>query len=225
MEQATAVSDLLALNAKLDDLAVQVAFLTEQARETARRQQERSELVHDLLPIANDAVGLVTEQLEEIQEYVDLEDLLRLVKRLMRNGRNLDRMFDRLESLMDLAQTLGPLSDSIFEKATDSLQAAEQRGYFALAKGGARAVDRVASSLTPDDLDCLANNAVVVIAAFQGLCQPVESASVRSLLRQMRDPDVRKGIAVVMRMLRAVGARAGSEQQVTAATQSGAGGG
>jgi hypothetical protein len=220
MEQAPTISDLATLNAKLDDLASQVAFLTEQARETARRQQERSELVHDLLPIANDAVGLVTEQLEEIQGYVDLSDLLRLLKRLLRNTRNLDRMFDQLESLMDLAQTLGPLSDSIFEKATDSLQAAEQRGYFALAKGGARAVDRVARSLTPDDLDCLANNAVVVIAAFQGLCQPVESASIRSLLGQMRDPDVRRGIAVAMRMLRAIGARAGSEQQVTVAAQS-----
>ncbi len=138
MEQALAVSDLAALNAKLDELSAQVAFLAEQARDTARRQQERAELIHDLLPIANDAVGLVTEQLDEIQGYVDLSDLLRLLKRLLRNGRNLDRMLDQLESLMDLAQTVGPLSDSIFEKATDVLQAADQKGYFALATGGAR---------------------------------------------------------------------------------------
>ena len=211
MEQAPAISDLAALNAKLDDLAAQVAFLTEQARETARRQQERSELMRDLAPIANDAVGLVTEQLEEIQGYVDLSDLLRLMKRLLRNGRNLDHMFDRLESLMDLAQTVGPLSDSIFEKATDTLQAAEQRGYFALARGGAQAVDKVATSLGPEDLDKLADSLVVLLGALKHAGEPVES-STRGLLRQMRDPEVRRGLAVVMRMLRTIGEQAKAQK-------------
>ena len=205
MEQALAVSDLAALNAKLDELSAQVALLAEQARETARRQQERAELMHDLLPIANDAVGLVTEQLDEIQGYVDLSDLLRLLKRLLRNGRNLDRMLDQLESLMDLAQTIGPLSDSIFEKATDVLQAADQRGYFALATGGAKAVDKVAASLAPEDLDRLADNLVVVLAGFKELDQPAD-AGLRSLLKQMRDPEVQRGLAAFLRVLRAIGA-------------------
>ena len=205
MDQALAVSDLAALNAKLDELSAQVAFLTEQARDTARRQQERAELLHDVLPIANDAVGLVTEQLDEIQGYVDLSDLLRLLKRLLRNGRNLDRMLDQLESLMDLAQTIGPLSDSIFEKATDVLQAADQRGYFALATGGAKAVDKVATSLTPEDLDRLADNLVVVLAAFKELDQPADPG-IRPLLKQMRDPEVQRGLAAVLRVMRAIGA-------------------
>jgi uncharacterized protein YjgD (DUF1641 family) len=205
MEQVPAVSDLAELNAKLDELTAQVAFLTEQARDTARRQQERAELLHDVLPIANDAVGLVTEQLDEIQGYVDLSDLLRLLKRLLRNGRNLDRMLDQLESLMDLAQTIGPLSDSIFEKATDVLQAADQRGYFALATGGAKAVDKVAASLTPEDLDRLADNLVVVLAGFKELDQPADPG-IRPLLKQMRDPEVQRGLAAVLRVLRAIGA-------------------
>ncbi len=69
-------------------------------------------------------------------------------------------------------------------------------------------MDRVASSLTPEDLDCLANNAVVVLAAFQGLCEPVDTPSTWSLMKQMRDPEVRRGLAVVTRMLRAIGAKA-----------------
>lgn len=215
MEQSTAVSDVAALNAKLDALAVQVEFLTEQARQTARRQQERSELVHDLMPIANDAVGLVTEQLEEIQEYVDLSDLLRLMKRLMRNSRNLDRMFDRLESLMDLAQTAGPLANSVFEKVTDQLEIAERKGYFALASGAVRTVDKAAAALTPEDIGRLAENIVVLAGVFKELDEPVDP-SMLSLMRQIRDPDVRRGFAKVMRMLRAFGAHAATEQQATA---------
>jgi hypothetical protein len=219
MDQAAAPSDLASLGvlaatltAKLDQLSDQVRYLEDQARLAERRQHERTELMHDLLPIANDAVGLVTQQLDEIQEYVDLSDLLRLLKRLLRNGRNLDRMFDQLESLMDLAQTMGPLSDSVFEKATDVLQAAEQRGYFALAKGGGRAVDRVATSLTPEDVDRLADNVVVLLEAFKGIDEPVDSTSARSLLGQLRDPDTRRGLAVAMRVLRALGQHAAAQR-------------
>ena len=78
------------LNQKLDLLTAQVQYLTEQAQIAERQRQERAELMRDLTPIANDAFRLTTEQLEEIQEYVDLDDLLRLLKRLLRNGRNLE---------------------------------------------------------------------------------------------------------------------------------------
>ena len=92
--------------------------------------------MHDVMPIVNDAFRLTVEQLEEVQEYVDLGDLLRLLKRLLRNGRNIDKMLDQLESMMDLVQTVGPLTDSAFEKATDLLQTAEDKGYFGFARGG-----------------------------------------------------------------------------------------
>jgi hypothetical protein len=221
MPTPAAPAELAVLEQKLDVLSVQMNYLIEQAQETARRQRERSELLHDALPIANDALGLVTEQLDEIQGYIDLSDILRLLKRLLRNGRNIDRMLDQLEGLMDLASTAGPLANDVFGRITDQLEVAEQRGYFALARGGARAVDRVAGSLTPEDLDCLANNAVVALAAFQGLCQPVDTPSTLGLLKQMRDPDTRRGLAVVMRMLRALGAEAAAKEQATAVAESG----
>jgi uncharacterized protein YjgD (DUF1641 family) len=207
MEQALASSGLVDLNAKLDALSAQVQYLTEQAQQAERKQQTRTELMHDVLPIANDAVELVTTQLEEIQAYVDLSDLLRLVKRLLRNGRNIDRLLDRLESFIDLAQTMGPLGDNMLEKATDVLQAAEQRGYFALARGGAQSIDKVASSLSAEDVDRLAENIVVVLEAFKGLSDPVDRTSTRSLMAQLRDPDTRRGLAAVLHMLNIIGKR------------------
>ena len=146
------------LNQKIDLLTAQVQFLTEQAQRAERERQERAELMHDLMPIANDAFRLATEQLEEVQEYVDLGDLLRLLKRLLRNGRNIEKMLDQLESLMDLAQTVGPLTDSAFEKATDLLQIAEQKGYFGFARGGMRIMDNVVTSFSEEDVRRLGDN-------------------------------------------------------------------
>ncbi len=212
------------LNAKLDALTTQVAYLTEQAQAAERGRQERAELMHDVMPIVNDAFRLTTEQLEEVQEYVDLGDLLRLLKRLLRNGRNIEKMLDQLESLMDLAQTVGPLTDSAFEKATDLLQTAEHKGYFAFARGGMQIADNIVTSFSPQDVEALGDNVVLILNVVKDMTQPqimsfvkntvasVEGevakpvdTSLMALLRQMNDPAVRRGLAQTMRVLRVVG--------------------
>src|SRR5512143_1665491 len=93
---------LIELNQKLDSLTTQVAYLTEQAQQSERDRASRAELMRDLTPIANDAFRIATEQLEEVQDYVNLADLLNLLKRLLRNGRNLETLLDQFESAMDL---------------------------------------------------------------------------------------------------------------------------
>ncbi|MCW5880230.1 MAG: DUF1641 domain-containing protein [Anaerolineae bacterium] len=214
------------LNTKIDALTSQVQYLAEQARVAERAREDRAELVRDLLPIANDAFRLTSEQLEEVQEYIDLGDLLRLVKRLLRNGRNIEMMVDQLESLSDLAQTVGPLGDEAFGKAVDTLQALEHKGYFAFARGGMRIVDNVVTSFTEEDVQQLGDNVVLILQTVKSMTQPeimnllrntaqaVEmetdepvDISYRALLAQMRDPNVRRGLALTMRVLGNLGSQ------------------
>ena len=217
---------MVALNDKLDALTQQVAYLTEQAQRAERERQERAELLHDMTPIVNDGFRLAVEQLEEVQEYVDLGDLLRLVKRLLRNGRHFESMLDQLESMVDLAQTVGPLTDQAFEKVTDLLQAAEHKGYFAFASGGLKIADNVVTSFTEEDIQKLGDNVVLILSTVKDMTQPeimglartimaqteVEVAkpvntSLPALLGQMRDPNVRRGLALTLRILSVVGAQ------------------
>jgi len=58
---------LVDLNLKIDALTTQVAYLSEQAQIAERQRQERAELVRDLTPIANQAVQITIEQLEEVK--------------------------------------------------------------------------------------------------------------------------------------------------------------
>jgi len=217
---------LVALNEKIDALTQQVAYLTEQAQRAERERQERAELMHDMTPIVNDGFRMAVEQLEEVQEYVDLGDLLRLAKRLLRNGRHFEVILDQLESVMDLAQTVGPLTDSAFEKAAVMLQQAEHKGYFGFARGGMQIADNVVTSFTEDDVKKLGDNVVLILNTVKDMTQPeimglvrtimaqteVEVAkpvktSLPALLGQMRDPNVRRGLALTMRMLSVVGAQ------------------
>lgn len=218
---------LLDLNQKIDALTAQVAYLTAQAAIAERQRQERAELFHDLTPIANAAFRLSVEQLEEVQEYVDLGDLLRLFKRLLRNGRNFEQMLDRLESLLDLTETMAPLTDQAFGKAIDTLQQLEQKGYFAFARGGLQITDTIVTSFGEEDVKALGDNIVLILQTIKSMTQPEIMNFVRSmvmavdgekekavdisylsLLRSMKDPNVRRGLALTMRVLGTVGAQA-----------------
>lgn len=214
------------LNQKIDLLTAQVQFLADQAQVAERERQERAELMRDVMPIVNDVYRLSVEQLEEVQEYVDLADLLRLLKRLLRNGPAFEKLLDQLESVVDLVQTLGPLSDQAFGKAVDVLQTAEQRGYFTLARGGMQIADNVVTSFSEEDVRKLGDNVVLILNTVKDMTQPeimglvraivaqseVEvskpvNTSLPALLGQMRDPNVRRGLALTMRILSVVGAQ------------------
>ncbi len=218
---------LVELTQKIDLLASQVQYLTEQAHAAERARSERAELMHDVMPIVNDVYRISVEQLEEVEEYVDLSDLLRLFKRLLRNGHSFELLLDQLESVLDLLATVGPLSDQAFGKAVDLLQAAEQKGYFVFARGGLRIVDNAVASLDEDDLRQLGDNVGPLLQVAKKMVQPgviglvqdvisvvdtgqiaQPETSMMSLLRQMRDPDVRRGLALTLRILGAIGAHA-----------------
>ena len=226
MEQA-----LAELNQKLDALTAQVAYLADQAQLAERQREERSELMRDLTPIADQAYHMAIEQLEEVQEYIDLGDLLRLLKRLARNGRNLETLLDQFESVMDLTQTVGPLTDEAFGKAVATLTDLEQKGYFTFARGGKRIADNIVTSFTAEDVERLGDNIVLILNTIKDMTQPeimgfvrstllvaereVEKpvdTSYRGLLRQMRDPAVRRGLALTMRVMHVIGAEPAASQ-------------
>ena len=214
----------LTLEEKIDRLSEQVQYLTGVQECAERRQAARAELMDDVMPIANEAFRLTVDQLEEIQDYVDLADLLRLAKRLMRNTRNLDSMLDQFESMVDLGHTVAPLVGDAFEKTTDVLERAENNGYFTAAKGGAKVVHNVVTSFGEEDIEHLGDNIVLILSVIKDMTQPELLSLIRAiisegeaeiaqpvntslpaLLRQLRDPDVRRGFALITRVLGVVG--------------------
>jgi uncharacterized protein YjgD (DUF1641 family) len=201
-------SSLQELNQKIDQLTTQVNYLSEQAQYAERQRMERAELVRDITPLANQAFDLAVEQLEEIQEYIDLSDLLRLFKRLLRNGRTLDRMLDQLESLEDLLETVGPLADDAFGKAVDIMAGLEAKGYFAFARGSVNLMDDLVASFSEAELSQMGNfTNRTLIEVKKEISKPMD-ASYMGLLKQMRDPAVRRGLALTLRVMQAIGSQA-----------------
>ncbi len=219
------------LNQKIDALTAQMQALTDYVYEQRRRQQEWDELKADLTPVALDAYQVVVEQLEEVEPYMQLEDLLYLLKRLARNVRNIEMLLDQVESLSDLGRDAMPILNDAVLMSVQQLDALERRGYFRLLKEGQYVLDNIVDHFGPEDVRQLGDNVVTILTTVKQMTQPeimgmmqnlagglrqVEAepqevdTSFRGLLRQLRDPQTRRGLAITLGMLRAVGAESPS---------------
>lgn len=213
---------LAELNQKIDALSAQVAFLADEAHLQRQRRQEWDELKNDLTPVASEAYRLSVQQLDEIESYVQLEDILRVTKRLVRNTHNLEQTLDQLEGLADLTRELSPLTQDMFLILMTRLDEMERKGYFTFLQGGMEIVDQIVTNFTEDDVRQLGENVVLILQTVKEMTQPEimqllsstatimreedipEDVSMFYLLRQMRDPAVKRGLAKTLNVLRTV---------------------
>jgi uncharacterized protein YjgD (DUF1641 family) len=222
MSTITPEATVAELNQKIDRLTAQVEFLTEEALAAARRRREWEELKSDFTPLLGEMYTFAARELEEIDHGVTLEQITHLLKRLVRNAPMLERMLDQLESVQALFGDLGPLTGNAVDKLMTTLDDFEQRGYFAFAKEAITMADNVVTSFTPEDVRALGDNIVLILQTVREMTQPEvmtmlrrtassareqdleEDISLLSLLKQMRDPAVKKGLARALGTLRSI---------------------
>ena len=208
---------LAAMQRQLDEI-------TEFIREERQRRRESQELKNDLALIGNDMFQAAVVELEDVAGHFDSRDLLHLVKKLLRNTRNLNRMLDQLEGASGLFEELKPLGKQVFNELLESLNELDRRGYFAFGREMAALVDTVVTSFTPQDVKLLRENIVSIMLTIRNFTQPevltamnramefynkldvtVErDVTFRSLARQLRDPEVRRGIAFMLQFAKSM---------------------
>ncbi len=138
-----------------------------------------------------------------------------------------ERREAELEPLRDLAAEVGVLSGPAMASVTTRVAAWEERGYLGFARSSARVVDRIVTSFDEDDVEALGDNVALMLETLRDLTQPEilrllrqtagsvshlddpfegPPPSALALLKQLRDPEVRRGLARMMELLRSVGA-------------------
>ncbi|MDL1902539.1 DUF1641 domain-containing protein [Anaerolineae bacterium CFX9] len=196
-----------------------IDYLTEQAEAQRRRQEAVEELLRDLAPVARHAMQIATTELDEISGDVSLEETLLLVKRLLRSVKLLSGMLESVESGVELAGEVQRLAQPAFIELIQRLDALERRGYFAFATEAARIIDRIVSEFSREDVQALGDNIVTILSTVRQMTQPEIMAmannafarleepvsgevSTWALLRELRDPEVRRGTARLLHMVR-----------------------
>lgn len=163
---------------QLDAIQQRLDQIEDHLAEQRRRAEELEELKQDLIPIGNQMIKVAIDELAEIGSEFKAEDLFYLVKRLLRDTHLLLQALDLLEALMSLGEELNMLMKPVFNTTVKELDRLERKGYFA-----------------------------VPGKAWQALTAeiPPEQATFTALLKTLRDPQVRAGLARVLNLLKVLG--------------------
>ena len=216
-------NDIALLHEKIDILTQQVAFLTSQAEKQQRRQQSFDELKDDMIPIGNHLIKLTIDELADIGDEFQIEDILYLLKRVLRNTTMLMELFDRMEGLMGIADEAEILGKQVFNFTVEELDRLERDGYFGFARESWKIAERVVTEFSEDDVKALGNNIVTILKTVRNMTQPEimalannavgaiqeeipkdEKVSAWALLRELGNPQVRRGMARMLKLLKAL---------------------
>ena len=126
----------------------------------------------------------------------------------------------------ELLHDLSPVTGEVMAKATTVLGDLDAKGYLEFVSELLGVLDRVVTAFGPEDVKALGDNVVLILEAVKQMTQPeimtmlrrtavsaqnmegeiATAPSTMGLLRELRDPEVRLGLARTLSVLRTMGA-------------------
>lgn len=200
---------------RLERLESRIAPMAETARAVG-------ELRDELVPRVNEAVHALIRELADMEVDFQLEDLLHLVKKALRNTKNLSFTLDQLKNLIDFAVTIEPLLKSSVPQMILYLDGLERRGAFRLMQAGIETLKAIGESFSEADLVHIRNGLVRLAGMLKQVCRPealdfieraaelpgrVDLSSAKAvgpwgLFRALGDEDIKQGLGVVLELTR-----------------------
>ncbi len=219
----SATTTALTVEERLDRMAGQLDELTAEMHRHRVTREMWGDLAHEMTPVARQAMDSVGAELDKFD--VTADDLTRFARRLAAALPTLERGLAQAEALADLADEATGLAAPTVHALTERLAELEDKGYLDFARSGAGVVDRIVTNFDQDDIEALGDNVVLILETVKEMTQPEIMTMLRRtahlvndpgdepgappsllhLLRDMRDPQVRRGLGRMLAVLRSMG--------------------
>ncbi len=213
-----------AIEDRLDRMALQLEVLTDEAMRQRAARERWSELTEVMTPIASQAMNSIAKELDDLD--VSTDDVVGFARTLATTLPTLERLLAQLATFSELVDVAAPMAKPVMASATDRLATLDERGYFDIGRSGLGVIDRVVTSFTEEDVEALGDNIVLILQTVREMTQPevmqmlqrtfttvqdgehvepTEPPGAFALLKEMRQPEVRRGLAKALNMLRSLG--------------------
>lgn len=163
-----------------------------------------------------------------------LAELRALNQKMDRVERVIDSVTHRMEDLNEITSDLWPMVNGVSHQISRKLHELEQNGTLAFVKEGVKMAEKVSTSFTEEDVRLLADNVVSILHTVRNLTQPevmhvADRAAVAlrdseshpekklSLWKAMRDPEIRRGMTLMLTVLREMGHEGNSKSEAAMA--------
>ena len=207
---------------RLDRLEQEIAPMAETARSIM-------ELREDLTPRVNEAVKALIVELSDLEADFQSEDLIFLIKKAMRNVRNLIFLLEQLKNLTDFALTAEPLLKSTVPQIIYYFDDLEQKGVFRIANASMEIMQKIGETYTEEDLEQMGDGLVKLMGIAKKLTTPealtlldnaaelpakidlsrAKSAGPFSMLWAMGNKEVKEGFGVLLELTKGLAALKG----------------
>ena len=159
-----------------------------------------------------------------------LEELKAINQRLGRIEQVIDTVTFRLEGLEEMREDLWPMIHGASTQISKKLHDLEERGAVGFAKEAMKVGERIATSFSEEDVHLLGENVVHILHTVRNLTQPEvldvadraavalretegQPAKKLGLWKAMRDPEIRRGMTLMLTVLREMGHEANDKNQ------------
>jgi len=178
------------------------------------------ELREELAPRVNEAVQALIVELADVEADFRVEDLVFLVKKLMRNINNLNFALDQFKNLVDFVLTAEPLLKTSVPQLISYVDQLEQNGVFRLITVGTEVLKKVGSAYSVEDMRQIGDGLVHFIGILKKLTAPAaldlldraadlparvdvdraQPVGFWGMIGAMGDKDIQQGIGVLMEL-------------------------
>jgi len=198
---------------RLEQLEKEIAPLSDSARSI-------SELREELAPRINEAVKALIVKLADIEADFQLEDMLFLIKKALRNVRNLTYSIDQLKNIIDFVLIAEPLLKSTVPQMIFYMDDLEKKGVFTFLRSSLEIIKKTAETYTAEDMAQIGEGLVKLLGIFKKPTTPealelldraaevpscvdlsrAKPAGAWGLLWAMGNPEVKDGLGVLLEL-------------------------
>lgn len=206
------------MSEEIKQLNEKIDFLTDQVMSVTSRLKAFDELKEDMALFANDAFTEVVNFLADVDFHFRSEEFIALIKKMLRNVKNVSKMMDQLESFTELAEDVAPLAKEVFNDLVEKFEQLEKDGLFRSMQSAFSGMKRLHENFTPEEIERMGDNHVRLLKLsnrlatgenlekLERIAGEVEkmnferkgNVSLFKILKKARDPEVLRSIDLVL---------------------------
>lgn len=200
---------------RLENLENQIQPLTAFAKSA-------DELREEMAPRINEAVHALIRELADVEADFQMDDLVFLIKKIMRNIHHFNFAMDQFKNVVDFILTAEPLLKTTVPQLITYVDILEQNGVFRLITVGIEVLKKIGSTNSIEDLCQIGDGLVSLIGVLKKLTSPAtlefldkaaeipervdvrqaKPAGLLTLMSAMTDKEIQQGLGVVLELTR-----------------------
>ena len=207
---------------QIDEINQKLDLVLQYVNQQRLKSEAIEDLVTDVSIIGRDIFHGAVNELDNQNIELDIDEIKILIFKLIKNVGNFVTVLSAFESLNDFLKDAGPVANEVMIDVIKKMHEFEKKGYFEFIKELMHVFDNIITNYAAEDVRFLSNNIVTIMDTIKNMTQPeilgamnnavniyknlnpddVEEYSMWKAFREMRTPEMKRGIGFLMLFLK-----------------------